>query len=234
LPKRIVASANTGSSRPLRSSSETAGVADDVAHQLAFGIVAALAEIDEHAGQVGCVELEPRHFFPVQVLAHHRRLGVAAAAKLTQQPRLLGLAEIEDLVEPVDQDLRAAAAVGAHHGAVVVAVDREGLAGAVEDQAARRRQQAQVDAVLVGERGEALGVEHLELVQAARQRRQQQGLRAPQQQRAAREQARALVVGLAEAHHCVVSPGRAVPRDSSGTFRGSRARTRASRGPSNG
>ncbi len=32
---------------------DAAGVADDVAHQIAFGIVARLAEIDEHAGQVG-------------------------------------------------------------------------------------------------------------------------------------------------------------------------------------
>ena len=67
---------------------DAAGVADDVAHQLAFGIVARLAEIDEHAGQVGRVELEPRHLLPAEILAHHHGLGVAAAPQLAQQARL--------------------------------------------------------------------------------------------------------------------------------------------------
>ena len=95
-------------------------------------------------------------------------------------------------------------------------------------------QQAEVDAVFLGERGEALRLDDLELVEPAGQRRQQHGLRAAQQQGAAREQARALAVALAIAHHGVVSPGRAVPRDGSGTFSGSRARTRASSGASSG
>ena len=213
---------------------DAAGVADDVAHQLAFGIVAALAQVDEHARKIGRVELEPRHLFPVQVLAHHRRLGVAAAGQLAQQADLVGLGEAEDLVEPVDQHLRTAAAVRAHHGAIVVAVDRQRLAGAVEDQPARRRQQAEVDSVLLRHGGEALRVQYLQLIEASGQGRQQQRLRTAQQQGAAREQARALVVGLAKAHHTVVSPGRAVPRDSSGTLSGSRARTRASNGASSG
>ena len=75
---------------------------------------------------------------------------------------------------------------------------------------------------------------HLELVEPAGQGRQQHGLGAAQQQGAAREQAGALAVALAIAHHGVVSPGRAVPRDSSGTFSGSRARTRASSGAISG
>ena len=213
---------------------DAAGIADDVAHQLAFGIVARLAEIDEHAGQVGRVELEPRHLLPAEILAHHDGLGVAAAAQLAQQPRALGLAEAQDLVEPLDQHLRAAAAVGGRHGAEIVAVDGERLAGAVEDQAARRRQQAEVDAVLFGQRREAPGLEHLELVEPADQRRHQHRLRAAQQQGAPGEQARALAVALAMADHDVVSPGCAVPRDDSGTFSGSRGRTRASSGARSG
>ena len=213
---------------------DAAGIADDVAHQLALGIVARLAEIDEHARQVGGVELEPRHFLPAEILAHHHGLGVAVAAQLAQQAVALGLADIEDLVEPLDHDLGAAAAIRRHHGAEVVAVDGERLAGAVEDQPARRRQQAEVDAVLLGQRGEALGVEDLQLVEPTGQRRQQHRLRATEQQGAAGEQARAFAVALAVAHHVVVSPGWAVPRDSSGTFRGSRGRTRASNGASSG
>ena len=213
---------------------DAAGVADDVAHQLALGIVAGLAEVDEHAGQVGRVELDPRHFLPTEILAHHDRLGVAAAPELAQQAVLLGLAQVEDLVEALDQHLHAAAAVGGRHGAEIVAVDGERLAGAVEDQAARRRQQPEIDAVLLGQGGEALRLDDLELVEPAGQRRQQHALRAAQQQGAPGEQAGALAVALAVAHHDVVSPGRAVPRDSSGTFSGSRARTRASNGAISG
>ena len=93
LPKRMVASCSDG----IVAAGEVlvgdaAGVADDVAHQLALGIVARLAEIDEHAGQVGRVELQPRHLLPAEILAHHDRLGVAAAPQLAQQAVLLGLA----------------------------------------------------------------------------------------------------------------------------------------------
>jgi hypothetical protein len=210
------------------------GVADDVAHQLAFGIVARLAEVDEHAGKVRGVELQSRHFLPTEILAHHHGLGIAAAAQLAQQAIPLGLAEAEDGIEPVDQNVGAAAAVGGRHGSEVVAVDGERLAAAVENQAARRRQQPQIDAVLLRQRGEALGLDDLELVKPAGQRRQQHRLRPAEQQGAAREQSRPFAVTLAIARHDVVSPGRAVPRDGSGTFSGSRARTRASRGASSG
>ena len=44
----------------------------------------------------------------------------------------------------------------------------------------------------------------------------------------------AFAVAFSEMLHVVVSPGRAEPRDSSGTFSGSRARTRASSGASSG
>src|SRR3981081_199289 len=98
----------------------------------------------------------------------------------------------------------------------------------------RRRQQPEIDAVLLGQGGEALRLDDLELVEPAGQRPQQHGLGAAQQQGAPREQAGALAVALAVTHHGVVSPGRAVPRDSSGTFSGSRARTRASSGPISG
>ena len=166
----------------------------------------------------------------------HRRIagGDVAAAQLAQQPGLLDLAEVEDQVEAIDQQLDAATAIRRRHGAEVVAVDGERPAGAVEDQPARRRQQAEVDAVLFGQRREALGIDHLELVEPAGQGRQQDRLGAAQQQRPPREQARSFAVAFAVAHHVVVSPGRAVPRDSSGTFRGSRARTRASRGAMSG
>ena len=213
---------------------DPAGVADDVAHQLDLGIVARLAEIDEHAGQVGRVELQACHLFPAEVLAHHHGLGVAAAAQFSQQAALLDLTQVQDLVEAVDQDLGAAAAVRRDHGAEVVAVDRERLAGAIEDQAARGLQQAKIDAVLFSERGEALGLDDLQLVEPSRQRRQQHGLGAAQQQGTPGEQAGAFAVALAIAHHCVVSPGRAVPRDGSGTFNGSRARTRTTSGASSG
>ena len=212
---------------------DAAGIADDVTHQHAFGIVARLAEIDHHARQVRCIELQPRHLFPAEILADHHRLGVAAAAQLAQQPLLLGVAQVQDLVEPVEQELGAAAAVGRGDGAEIVTVDRQRLAGAVEDQATRRRQQAQADPVLLGQRGEAIGLQHLQLVEPADQRRHQRHLRAAQHQRAAREKARALVVALAVAHHDVVSPGCAVPRDASGTLSGSRS-ARASSGAISG
>jgi hypothetical protein len=88
---------------------------------------------------------------------------------------------------------------------------------------ARRRQQAEVDAVLVGQRGEALGLEHLQLVEPADQRRHQHRLRAAQQQAAAVNRPARFAVALAEAHHSVglarAGPCRA---NASGTFSGSR------------
>ncbi len=130
-------------------------------------------------GRSGALNSSRAHLFPAEILAHNGWLGIAAAAQLAQQAAALGLADIEDLVEALDHDLRAAAAVRRDHGAEVVAVDGERLAGAVEDQPARRRQQPQIDAVLLGQRGEALGVEDLQLVEAAGQRRQQHRLRRP-------------------------------------------------------
>ena len=62
----------------------------------------------------------------------------------------------------------------------------------------------------------------------------QHRLRAAEQKGPPGEQARSLAVPLAEADHDVVSPGCAVPREDSGTFSGSRGRTRASSGASSG
>ena len=213
---------------------DTAGIAHDVAHQVAFGIVARLAEIDEHTGQVGGVELDPGDLLPTEILPHHDGLRVAAAAQFAQQPGLLGVAQDQDLIETLDQHVGAAATVRRRHDAEVVAVDRQRHAAAIEDQPARRRQEPHADPVLLGQRGEAIGLDDLELVEAAGQRGQQDGLRPAQHEGAAREEAAAFAVAFPEMLHVVVSPGRAEPRDSSGTFSGSRARTRASNGASSG
>ena len=115
---------------------DTSGVAHDVAHQLAFGIVPRLAEVDEHARQIGRIEFNAGHFLPAEIFTHHHRLRVAAAPEFAQQAGLLGLSQGEDLVEALDQYVGAAAAIRSRHGAEVVAVDGQRLTAAVENQAA--------------------------------------------------------------------------------------------------
>src|SRR3546814_9990883 len=91
---------------------------------------------------------------------------------------------------------------------------------------ARRRQQAQVDAIVLGQSLVAVGLDHLQVVHAPVKARQQQALRAAQQQSAARERPLAFVVFVLLQHGCPR------PLPSGGTAAGRAGRPRRGRGRS--
>jgi hypothetical protein len=80
------------------------------------------------------------------------------------------------------------------HHAVVLLVHRHRHAEAVDNAPARWRQQPQVDPVVLGEGRVALGLDHLEVIHATGQHREQRRLRAADKKRPAGERAVAFVV----------------------------------------
>ena len=74
------------------------------------------------------------------------------------------------------------------HQPVVQAVPGQKLPGAVKDAAARRRQEMDVDSILVGQHRIALGIDDLKLVESAGETGDQQRLKAAHEERTPREQ----------------------------------------------
>ncbi len=147
---------------------------------LAARVVAALPDVDRHPRQVRSIDLDLRHLRPAQVLADGDGNEAALAANLAQGASALVLVERDDLIERGKHLLHVGRLLGDDHDAVILPVDGEILAEAVGDAATRRRQQTQVDTVLVGEHPVPVGLDHLQVVHAADERREERQLGARQ------------------------------------------------------
>ncbi len=99
----------------------------------------------------------------------------------------------------VERGVDVAALVGHELRTIGRPVGRERDAEAVDDKAARRRDEADADPVLVGERLVAAGLDHLEEIEPAGHGRQQRDLAAGEEQRAPRQKLAADLFAL-EAH----------------------------------
>ena len=114
------------------------------------------------------------------------------APGIAQHPAAVGIAELDQPGEPGERRLEVASLLGHDDDPEIVPVGGERDAKTVDDAPARRRQEAQIDAVLVGEDGVAVLFEDLQLVEATAEQRGEHALTAREQRRAAGEQLLAL------------------------------------------
>ena len=136
----------------------------------AVGVIPDETLFDRHAGQFRNRDLDARHLLPAQIGAHDDRNKGVLAARLAQDAALFGLAELDHAAERPQRRLDIAGLLRHDDDAVIAPVVGEGDAEAVEDAPAHRRQQPQIDAVLLGEDRIAVALQDLQLVQAGDQR----------------------------------------------------------------
>ena len=117
-------------------------VADDMRQVLGLGVDAGGAHVDRDAGQVGRVDLDPRHFLPGQEFAQDDGDEAAVAAHLALDPRLFVVAERDDPREGLERRAEVGGLLGHQQGAPVQPVARDHLAVAVQHAPARRRRTA--------------------------------------------------------------------------------------------
>ena len=141
-------------------------VAQYVGRGHAVGIVTALSDIDEHAGQVGGVDLDARHLFPAKVFAHGDRHPAAPATHFAQDAGAIGLADFDDGAQCVERLFDRRRLLRNQHHTVVLLVVGQRYVETIDNTAAGRRQQAQVDAVFVGQRPVFVGFENLQVIHA--------------------------------------------------------------------
>ena len=169
-------------------------VTEHMGHGLGEGIVSGLADLDIDAGQVRCIDLDPADLLPAQIVADRDRNESALVLGLTQDAREFLLGQADHLGQQIECLLDVARLFAHQDYAVVLLVHRHRHAESVDDAPARRRQQPQVDPVVLGEGGIALGLDHLEVIHAPGQHREQRRLRAADDKCPAGEGAVAFVV----------------------------------------
>ena len=158
-------------------------VADHVRHRRALRVEPGGADIDQDAGQVGRVDLDPGHVVPGQEVVHHHGDEFAAVLEFAVDPGALALVERQDGGEAVQGGADVGGLFRQQQRAPVHLVAAEAGAEPVDDAAARRRQQAVADAVVLGERRVFAAVGDLQTIQALAQRAEGGDLDAHQQQR---------------------------------------------------
>ncbi len=164
------------------------------------------ADLDLHARQAGRVELDPAHLFPGEVVADRHRHERALPADLAHHPATDEVLDLDHFRKCVERQRHVADLLRHHDDAIVLLVVCEDLAVAVVDHAPRRRQQAKVDAVVVGELLVLRRLDHLQVVHAADQRGEQQELAAGEQRRTPAEQLAAVLVLVLPARHQCTTP----------------------------
>ena len=151
-------------------------IAKDMRGDAAERVVALLIDLDADAGEIGQVQFDLAHLVPAQVLLDQdRREGAVAGAFLHDLPAL-ALADRHQFGEGLQRALQIGRLLGDQHRAIVGEIGGERRAEAIQDQAARRRQQAQVDPVLLRQQSVLVGLDDLQVVHPPDQRRDQQRL----------------------------------------------------------
>ena len=151
-------------------------IAERMRRVAAERVEALLAHVDVDAWQVGGVDLDAADLFPAQILAHGDRHEGAAAAHLAHDALALFFRHLDQPVQAHQHLLHVVGLFRHDDDAVILNVDRQRHVVAVKHPAARRRQQAQADAVFLGQHPVAVGFHDLEVVHAAGQPGEQHAL----------------------------------------------------------
>ena len=177
-------------------------IAQDMHQLLAEGIVAGLADIGLHARQIGQMQVDAGEFLPGEILRHRHRHELLVHGDVVQHALLLLVAEQDHLADRVQRRLDALGGLfGDQQHAIVAPVVGELDAEAVHDAAARRRDQALGDAVVLGLDLVLVAVADLQLIEAARQHREHRRHATAHPHRAAGEGGVAALVLLVEQRH---------------------------------
>ena len=147
----------------------------DITKQVGGGggvwVTAALADVDHHARQVRGVDLDLRHLLPHQVLAHGDREEAASALDFVPDAAALVIAERDDGAELVQGLLHIRGLLGDDDDPVALLVHRQFDAETVDDAPPRRRQETQIDTVLLRQHAITRRLDDLEVIHPRRQRR---------------------------------------------------------------
>ena len=168
-------------------------------HRLAIGIVTGLPDLDVDPGQIGRVDLDSADLSPGQIIAHVDRDEGPLALGLAQNALVIVLGQLDQPGQCIERALDVARPLADQHDPVVLPVYRKRHAEAVDDAPARRRQEPQVDPVVLRQHGVAVGLDDLQIVHAPGQDGEQHGLPAADQEGAPGEGLGPLVV---LAHQC--------------------------------
>ncbi len=155
-------------------------IAQRVRHRTCERVAARLAHVDVDARQVRGIHLDPADLFPAQVLAHGNRHEGAAPADLAQDAPPLMVRHLDQPVEPFQHLLDVVGLLRHDDDTVILHVDGQRHATPVEHPAARRRQQAQADPVLVGQHAIPAQFDDLQVIHAGGESGEQDGLPAGQ------------------------------------------------------
>jgi hypothetical protein len=149
---------------------------------VAEGIVANEARLDRDTGQLERVDLDAGHLVPAHILLEHHRHEAVLDADVVQHAAPVGVGERHELVDGVERRLDVAGLIGHELRAIGRAVAGQRHAEAVDDAAARRRDEADADAVLVRQHLVAVRLHHLEEIEPPRHRGEERRLAAGEEQ----------------------------------------------------
>jgi hypothetical protein len=200
-----------------------ADVAQKVRRGAARRILPHEAGIEAHARQLRRPDRDPRHLLPDQILAHRDRHEGATRARLREHGIDAPGRQLDQLLQRAKRAADLAGLLGNDPHPVGRHVAGEGDAMAIEDAAARRRHEPVVDAILVGEQGVLVGLEHLQVVEAPGEQSDQAELAPGEQGRAPAERAPAIRLTV----HAATSARGCAP-DRATSSRADRARSSAS------
>jgi hypothetical protein len=171
-------------------------IADDMGGGLAEGIVAGKALLDRDAGQFEGVDVDPGHLVPIQIVAHNDGHETVLAPHVAHDAAAVAVGQRDQGPDRIERGREIVRLLADDDDAIGRLIGGELDAEAIDDPPARRRQEADADTVLIGQHAVAVGLQHLQIIHAARQRSQQAQLTAGQQDRPPGQQLAALFLGL--------------------------------------
>ena len=129
--------------------------------------------VDRDARQIRGIDLDLGHLPPRQMLAHGDRNEGPPAGNFAQDALTFAGLEGDKIGERVEDSYGLARLLGDYDESVVLSVPRQLDTEAVEDAPARRRQQVQIDPVLVRQYPVPWRLDHLQVIEPAAEQRHQ-------------------------------------------------------------
>ena len=168
-------------------------IADNMREIRPQRIHARQADLRRDAGQGGCVDRDFRDIFPGQLVRERDRHERTPAIHLLQRAIELGLIKLYKPPDLGNRLLHVAGILSHDDNPVVLTVLRDGDPVPVKDLAPARRDEAHVDAVVLGQKLVVFRLVHLQLAHPQHKGSQEGKLASAQQERAPRDYSGTLV-----------------------------------------
>ena len=170
---------------------ERADIAHDMGEIAPHRVMARQAHLGRDAGKRGGVDGDAAEILPAQTVGQRHRHEGAAPLHLAQRALELGLVDVDQLAQLGHHFVHVARILAHDHDPEILRVVGEHDATPVEDQPARRRDEPQVDAVLLGQKLVLLCLLDLQLAHPEAECADRRHLYAAQHEGAARDGAHA-------------------------------------------